>query len=148
MAAIIPALVGLAAMSASRKAAGQAAIAHKQSGEDEARAYKEQAESAESAAKDRELIRLQDLRRVRASQRAYWAAAGIDPTTGSPSVIASRSYDIFQLDQGADLINTRQQIRSFNNSADAAIRMGNIKAKHSILSNRASSLSAMSSWIQ
>jgi hypothetical protein len=54
---------------------------------------------------------------------------------------------MFQLDQGADLINTRQQIRSFNNSADAAIKMGNIKAKHSILSNRASSLSAMSSWV-
>ena len=148
MAAIIPALVGLAAMSASRKAASQAAIAHKQSGEDEARAYREQAESAENAAQDREIIRLQKIRKTISTQRAYWAAAGIDSATGSPTTISDRSYETFELDQGADLINTRQQIRSFNNSADAAIKMGNIKAKHSILSNRASSLSAMSSWIQ
>jgi hypothetical protein len=145
---MIPALMGLAAMSASRKAASQAAIAHKQSGEDEARAYREQAESAENAAQDREIIRLQKIRKTISTQRAYWAAAGIDPSTGSPTTISDRSYETFELDQGADLINTRQQIRSFNNSADAAIRMGNIKAKHSILSNRASSLSAMSSWIQ
>lgn len=147
MAALIPAMIGMAAMSASAKAANQAALAHRQSGEDEARALREQAESTESAAKDRELSRLQELRRVRAAQRAYWAAAGIDAATGSPSVIAARSYDMFTLDQGADLINTRGQIRSLNNSADAAIRMGNIRAEQSILSNRARSLSAMSSWI-
>ena len=67
------------------------------------------------------------------AQRAYWAGAGIDSTIGSPTTVAARSYETFQLDQGADLINTRQQIRSFNNSADAAIRMGKIKARGSIL---------------
>jgi len=114
-------------------AAGQAAKAHEQAGQDRSRAYKEQAEQAESAAKDRELNRLVKLRKVMSAQRAYWAGAGIDSATGSPTTIASRSYETFELDQGADLINTRQQIRSFNNSADAAIRMGRIKARGSIL---------------
>ena len=45
-----------------------------------------------------------------------------------------RSYEMFELDQGADLINTRQQIRSYNNSANSAIKIGRIKAKGSMLS--------------
>jgi|TARA_R110002012_G_scaffold108534_1_gene251232 hypothetical protein len=126
MAAAIGAMVQIAA-------AGQAAQAHQQAGQDRARAYREQAEQAESAAKDRELERLVRLRTTLASQRAYWSGAGIDATSGSPTTVASRSYETFELDQGADLINTRQQIRSFNNSADAAVRMGNIKARGSIL---------------
>ena len=129
-------------------ASQQAAKAHRASGQAEAQALRDKAESAENAAQDREIIRLQKIRKTISTQRAYWAAAGIDPSTGSPDTIASRSYETFELDQGAALVNTRQQIRSFNNSADAAIKMGNIKARHSILSNRASSLSAMSSWIQ
>jgi len=111
-----------------------AAQAHRQAGEDQARAYKEQAAQAESAAKDRELERLVKIRKIKASQRAHWAAAGIDSATGSPTTIANRSYQMFELDQGADLINTRSQIRTLNNSADAAIRMGRIKATGSLLS--------------
>jgi len=128
-------LIGIMAqLSASQKASE----AHRQAGQDQARAYREQAEQAESSAKDRELKRLIKLRMAQASQRAHWAAAGVDSTTGSPATIASRSYEMFELEEGADLINTRQQIRSFNNSADAAIRSGNIKAKHSLLSGYAS----------
>ena len=126
MAAALGAMVQLAA-------ASNAAKAHEQAGQDRARAYREQAEQAESAAKDRELERLVKIRRTLSSQRAYWAGAGIDASMGSPTTVAARSYETFELDQGADLINTRQQIRSFNNSADAAVRMGKIKAKGSIL---------------
>ena len=126
MAAALGAMVQLAA-------ASNAAKAHEQAGQDRARAYKEQAEQAESAAKDRELERLVKIRRTLSSQRAYWAGAGIDASMGSPTTVAARSYETFELDQGADLINTRQQIRSFNNSADAAVRMGKIKARGSIL---------------
>jgi hypothetical protein len=114
-----------------------AASAHQASGEAEAQALRDKAASAESAAKDRELERLINLRKVRSAQRAYWSAAGIDPATGSPLTVASRSYEMFELDQGADLINTRQQIRTYNNSADAAIRIGRIKARGSILSGMA-----------
>jgi hypothetical protein len=120
--------------------AATAATAHRQAGQDQARAYKEQAAQAESAAKDRELQRLVKLRKIKASQRAHWAAAGIDSATGSPTTIANRSYQMFELDQGADLINTRSQIRTLNNSADAAIRMGRIKATGSLLSG------AINSW--
>lgn len=112
-------------------AANSAAQAHQASGQAEAQALKDKAASAESAAKDRELERLVKLRQVRAAQAAYWSASGIDSATGSPTIVANRSYEMFSLDQGADLINTRQQIRTFNNSADAAIRIGNLKAKAS-----------------
>tara|TARA_R100001480_G_scaffold60244_1_gene72819 strand:- start:577 stop:1032 length:456 start_codon:yes stop_codon:yes gene_type:complete len=141
---LIGVLAQVAAISAQNQAAQQAAVAHEQSGKDQARAYKEQAEQSESAAKDRELERLVKLRKVKASQRAYWAAAGIDSATGSPTTVASRSYQMFELDQGADLINTRSQIRSLNNSADAAIRMGRIKARHSLLTSRVRTLGSLS----
>jgi len=133
---LIPVLAQLAV-------AGSAAAAHEASGEAEAKSKEDQAEQAESAAKDRELTRLQDLRRVRAAQRAYWSAAGIDPATGSPAVVADRSYQMFTLDQGADLINTRQQIRTFNNEAASARKIGKIKARGSILSGMAS---AANTW--
>ena len=80
---------------------------------------------------------------MRAAQRAYWSAAGIDPATGSPAVVADRSYQMFTLDQGADLINTRQQIRTFNNEAASARKIGKIKARGSILSGMAS---AANTW--
>jgi hypothetical protein len=134
----------IASISAGRKASAQAARAHAQAGEDQARAYKEQAESAKSAAKDRELERLINLRKVRAAQRAHWAGSGIDSGSGSPTTIASRSYQMFELDQGADLINTRWQIRTLNNSADAAIRMGRIKSKHSLLTGKLNTYSSIS----
>lgn len=124
-------LIGaMASIAASR----QAAAAHEQAGVDKARAYKEQAAQAESAAKDKELERLVKLRRVLAAQRAAWSVSGIDAGTGSPITVAQRSYQMFELDQGADLINTRALIRSYNNSADAAIRMGRIKARGSLMS--------------
>ena len=110
-------------------ASQQSAAAYTASGEAESQALKDKAESAENAAQDEEIIRLQKVRQVMSSQRAYWAAAGIDPTSGSPQTIAARSYETFELDQGAALINTRQQVRSYNNSADAAIKISNIKAK-------------------
>jgi len=114
-------------------ASQQAASAHRASGEAEAQALRDKAESAESAAKDRELTRLVQLRKVRAAQRAYWSTSGVDSFTGSPTIVAARSYEMFELDQGADLINTRQQIRTYNNSADAAVRIGRIRARSSIL---------------
>ena len=52
----------------------------------------------------------------------------------------------FELDQGAALINTRQQVRSLNNSADAAIRVGNIKARGSLLSGVASGVNRYNSY--
>ena len=114
-------------------AASQAAKAHRASGQAEAVALRDKAESAENAAQDREIIRLQKIRKTISTQRAYWAAAGIDSATGSPTTISDRSYETFELDQGADLINTRQQIRSYNNSANAAIKIGNIKARGSLI---------------
>jgi len=134
------ALIAVAAQIAASKAAADAHIA---SGEAAAESKEAQAESAESAAKDRELERLIELRKVRAAQRAYWAAAGIDPATGSPTVVADRSYDMFTLDQGADLINTRQQIRTFNNEAASARKIGRIKAKGSMLTGLTS---AANTW--
>ena len=114
-------------------AASQAAKAHRASGQAEAQALRDKAEQAENKAQDEEILRLQNIRRTISTQRAYWAAAGIDPSTGSPDTIASRSYETFELDQGAALINTRSQIRSYNNSANAAIRIGNIKARGSLI---------------
>ena len=119
-------LIGVAAQIA---AANASAKAYEASGEAEAQAKRDQAEAVESKAKDEEIIRLQKLRTVRASQRAYWSAAGIDPATGSPVTVADRSYEMFTLDQGAALINTRSQIRNLNNSADASIRIGKIQAR-------------------
>lgn len=127
-------------------AANQASKAHRASGEAEAQALEDKRDSAESAAKDRELNRLQELRRVRAFQRAYWSAAGIDSTTGSPTSVADRSYEMFSLDQGADLINTRQQVRTYNNSAASARKIGKIKARGSLLSGVMGAASTASSW--
>ena len=124
-------------------ASQQAAKAHRASGQAEAQALRDKAESAENAAQDREIIRLQKIRKTISTQRAYWAAAGIDPSTGSPDTIASRSYETFELDQGAALINTRSQIRSYNKSADAAIRISNIKARGSLLSG---AMGAAQTW--
>ena len=124
-------------------ASQQAAKAHRASGQAEAQALRDKAESAENAAQDREILRLQKIRKTISSQRAYWAASGIDAATGSPTTIASRSYETFELDQGADLINTRQQIRSYNNSANSAIKIGNIKARGSILSG---AMGAAQTW--
>ena len=124
-------------------ASQQAAKAHRASGQAEAQALRDKAESAENAAQDREIIRLQKIRKTISTQRAYWAAAGIDPSTGSPDTIASRSYETFELDQGAALINTRSQIRSYNKSADAAIKISNIKARGSLLSG---AMGAAQTW--
>ena len=127
-------------------ASQQAAKAHQQSGQAQAQAYRDQAEQAESKAKDEELIRLKSLRQALSSQRAHWAASGIDSSTGSPTTIRNVSQDNFQLDQGAALINTRQQVRSFNNSANAAIKVGNIKARGSLLSGVASAANTYNSY--
>ena len=124
-------------------ASQQAAKAHRASGQAEAVALRDKAEQAENKAQDEEILRLQNIRRTISTQRAYWAAAGIDPSTGSPDTIASRSYETFELDQGAALINTRSQIRSYNKSADAAIRIGNIKARGSLLSG---AMGAAQTW--
>tara|TARA_R110000796_G_scaffold194939_2_gene311312 strand:- start:145 stop:561 length:417 start_codon:yes stop_codon:yes gene_type:complete len=127
-------------------ASQQAAKAHRQSGQAQAQAYRDQAEQAESKAKDEELIRLKSLRQALSSQRAHWAASGIDSSTGSPTTIRNVSQDNFQLDQGAALINTRQQVRSFNNSANAAIKIGNIKARGSLLSGVTSAANTYNSY--
>jgi hypothetical protein len=124
-------LLGIMAQLAASQSAAQG---HRAAGQAQATAYREQAEQAESSAKDRELQRLVKLRRVMAGQRAHWAASGVDSSSGSPTTIAGRSYEMFELEEGADLINTRQQIRSFNNSANSAIRIGRIKARGSMLS--------------
>ena len=136
-------LIGVMAQIGASK---QAAKAHQQSGQAQAQAYRDQSEQAESKAKDEELIRLKSLRQALSSQRAYWAAAGIDSSTGSPTTIRNVSQDNFQLDQGAALINTRQQVRSFNNSANAAIKVGNIKARGSLLSGVASAANTYNSY--
>ena len=127
-------------------ASAQAAKAHRQAGESQAQAYEAQAEQAESKAKDEELIRLKNLRQALASQRAYWAAAGIDSATGSPTTIREASEDNFALDQGAALINTRQQVRNFNRSASAARTSGQIKARGSLLSGVASGINTYNSY--
>lgn len=124
-------------------ASQQAAQAHRASGEAEAVALRDKAEQAKNKAQDEEILRLQNIRRTISTQRAYWAAAGIDPSTGSPDTIASRSYETFELDQGAALINTRSQIRSYNKSADAAIKISNIKARGSLL---AGAMGAAQTW--
>ena len=54
-------LIGVMAQVA---ASQQAAKAHEQSGEAQAQAYRDQAEQAESKAKDEELIRLKNLRQA------------------------------------------------------------------------------------
>lgn len=132
-------LIGVMAQVAASK---QAASAHQASGEAQAQSYRDQAKQAESKAKDEELQRLQKLRLALSSQRAHWAAAGIDSSTGTPTTLADTSNENFQLDQGAALINTRQQVRSLNNSADASIKIGKIKARGSLLSGVASGINS------
>ena len=124
-------------------ASQQAAKAHRASGEAEAVALRDKSEQAENKAQDEEILRLQNIRRTISTQRAYWAAAGIDSATGSPTTIASRSFETFELDQGAALINTRSQIRSYNKAADSAIKVANIKARGSILSG---AMGAAQTW--
>tara|TARA_R110000787_G_scaffold274713_1_gene382792 strand:- start:502 stop:921 length:420 start_codon:yes stop_codon:yes gene_type:complete len=126
-------------------ASRQAAKANRAAGQADSEALKAKAEEAESKAKDEELLRLQNLRLTMATQRAYWAAAGLDASTGSPTTIANRSLETFKLDQGAALINTRAQIRSFNNQANNAIKIGNIRAKGSIMSGYAGAANTIAS---
>ena len=78
-------LIGVMAQVAASK---QAASAHQASGEAQAQSYRDQAKQAESKAKDEELQRLQKLRLALSSQRAHWAAAGIDSSTGTPTTLA------------------------------------------------------------
>lgn len=111
---------------------GLAAI---QSGYAQKQAYKDQAAQTESAAKDRELMRLQSLRSALASQRAHWASSGVSSASGSPMTIADNSFQNYTLERGADHINTRSQIRTLNNSANSAVTSGWIKAGSSLLSN-------------
>ena len=68
---IVGAALGLAA-------SGQAAKAHKEAGRANAVELRDQAKQAESKAKGEELIRLQNLCQALSTQKAYWAAAGID----------------------------------------------------------------------
>tara|TARA_R100001377_G_C3139983_1_gene92321 strand:+ start:67 stop:486 length:420 start_codon:yes stop_codon:yes gene_type:complete len=128
-------------------AANQAAKANRAAGQADAQALRDKAEEAESKAKDEELLRLQKLRLTMATQRAYWAAAGLDSSTGSPTTIANRSLETFKLDQGAALINTRAQIRSFNNQADNSIKIGNIRARGSLMAGYAGAANTIASSV-
>ena len=126
-------------------ASQQAAKAHQQSGQAQAQAYRDQTEQAESKAKDEELIRLKSLRQALSSQRAHWAAAGIDSSTGSATTISNVSKNNFELDQGAALLNTRSLIRSFNNQAENSIKIAKYKARGSLLAGFANFTSAVAS---
>ena len=133
---IVGAALGLAA-------SGQAAKAHKEAGRANAVELRDQAKQAESKAKGEELIRLQNLRQALSTQKAYWAAAGIDSSTGSATTISNVSKNNFELDQGTALINTRSLIRSFNNKAENSIKIAKYKARGSLLTGFANFTSAV-----
>lgn len=124
---IVGAIAGLAA-------SGQAAKAHKEAGRADAAELRAKAVSVQNKADEEEILRLQKLRLLRGTQSAYFAAAGIDSTSGSAETIANRSLETFNLDQGAALLNTRSLIRSYNNQAINSIKMAKYKARGSLLS--------------
>ena len=133
---IVGAALGLAA-------SGQAAKAHKEAGRADAVELRAKAVSAQNKADEEEILRLQKLRLIRGTQSAYYAAAGIDPTSGSAETIANRSLETFNLDQGAALLNTRSLIRSFNNQAENSIKIAKYKARGSLLTGFANFTSAV-----
>jgi hypothetical protein len=113
---------------------GISALSAIQSGKQQELAYKMQADAQDQALKDRELIRLQNLRRAQSSQRAYWASRGISGFEGSAAVIAQQSRLGYQLDAGADLSSTGREIQSLASKGSAARSSSYWKAGSSLLS--------------
>ncbi len=110
------------------------AAASVQAGKQQQLAYKLQADAQDQALKDRELQRLQKLRRTQSGQRAYWAARGISGTEGSPAVIAQQSRLGYQLESGADTASTGREIQRLSSAGRAGSKAGYWKAGGSLLS--------------
>lgn len=86
--------------------------------------YKQKADAEEFAAKERELQRLKNLRKVQASQRAIFAGRGIDYVTGSPEAIRRDSINEYFLERGSDLASTSRTINSLNAAGNQAVTNG------------------------
>jgi hypothetical protein len=120
------------------------AAASAQAGKQQKLAYKMQADSEDQALKDRELIRLQNLRKAQSSQRAYWAGRGISGFEGSAAVIAQQSRLGYNLESGADASSTSRSIQSLQSKGSAAERAGYWKAGSSLMS--AASTNSQTDW--
>jgi len=114
--------------------AGIGALSSIQSGNAQKVAYEQQARATEQAAKDSELIRLQNLRRAQAGQRAYWASRGIAGGEGSPATIAQQSRLGYQLESGAAQATTGREIQRLQSAGSAAQTAGWVKAAGSAAS--------------
>ena len=111
------------------------AAASAQAGKQQKLSYKMQADAQDQALKDRELQRLQKLRKAQSSQRAYWAGRGVSGTEGSAAVISQQSRLGYQLEAGADLSSTGREIQRLSSAGSAAERAGYMKAGSSLLSS-------------
>ena len=120
------------------------AAAAAQAGKQQKLAYKMQADAQDQALKDRELQRLQKLRKAQSSQRAYWAGRGISGLEGSAAVIAQQSRLGYQLEAGADLSSTGREIQRLSSAGSAAEKAGYWKAGSSLLS--AASTNEQTDW--
>ncbi len=109
--AIIAMAVGgaMSSIAGGKAAAGEAKIA---------------AEGERQAGKDRELQRQEKIKKVLASQRAYFAGTGGDPNAGSALAIGANTQENFDIDQGTDRYNTRLRVRRYMTSASNAKRQG------------------------
>jgi len=95
-----------------------------QAGYAQQQALQRQADAEEFAAKERELQRLKNLRKVQASQRAIFAGRGIDYVTGSPQAIRRDSINEYFLERGSDLASTSRTINSLNAAGNQAVTNG------------------------
>ena len=123
-----PTFLGMTAATWGGISAGVGALGAIQSGQAQKSAYEQQARATEQAAKDRELQRLQNLRRAQAGQRAYWASRGVAGGEGSPATIAQQSRLGYELERGADISSTGREIQRLQSAGSAAQTAGWFKA--------------------
>ena len=99
-----------------------------QAGYAQQQAYERQADAEDFAAKERELQRLKNIRKVQAAQRAIFAGRGVDPYTGTPRAIQRESVNAYMLERGSDMARTSRQIASLNVAGSQAVTNGWVKA--------------------
>jgi len=120
---------------------GITALSSIQTGKQSNLAYKMQADAEDQALKDRELQRLQKLRKAQSSQRAYWAGRGVSGTEGSAAVISQQSRLGYQLEEGADLSSTGRSTQRLSSAGSAASSAGYWGAASSLMTGYSKSKS-------
>ena len=103
------------------------------SGNQQAAAYKMQAQQEEFAAKDREVSRRQRLVANLASQNAYRGASGVRAFEGSPAAMMKSDWQSFDYDQSMGAANLAMSTSSLLESGKYAQQSGYMSAGTSLL---------------